>query len=121
MTAVGRSGPGSPSSARAVRRPTGAALIALYPGAWRRRYGDELEALLESGGLSARDRTVLMLHGVRDMGHPEIAALLGISVDAVKMSLFHAREKMRRRLARYVDRVPKKRPLRGGSARREEP
>jgi RNA polymerase sigma-70 factor (ECF subfamily) len=76
----------------------------------------ELDAVLrqELHRLPDRQRTVLMLHGVRDLDQVEIAALLGISVDAVKMSLFHAREKMRVRLARYLDRVPEKRRMKPG-------
>ncbi len=52
--------------------------------------------------LPERQRTVLMLHGVRGMTQPEIARLLSISADAVKMSLFHARQKMRVRLEAYM-------------------
>ncbi len=67
---------------------------------------DQLLALPE------RQRTVLMLHGVRGMTHRDIAGLLEITVDAVKMSLFHAREKMRSRLERYLGHAPTKRPPR---------
>lgn len=70
---------------------------------------DELERLPE------RQRTVLMLHGVQGLTHPEIADLLGITPDAVKMSLFHGRERLRGRLAdRMVDGLPDKRIQRKG-------
>jgi RNA polymerase sigma-70 factor (ECF subfamily) len=79
----------------------------------------ELDAVLRAEllRLPERQRTVLMLHGVRDLSHPQIAALLDITVDAVKMSLFHAREKMRARLAGYLGSVPRKRRMSGGGAR----
>lgn len=68
----------------------------------------ELDSVLrrELLSLPERQRSVLLLHGIRDLCHSEIAGLLGISVDAVKMSLFHAREKMRRRLALYLGQAP---------------
>lgn len=77
----------------------------------REAMASELDQVLrrELVKLPERQRTVLMLHGVRGMRQPEIAEVLGISVDAVKMSLFHAREKMRSRLAHYMERVPAKR------------
>lgn len=77
----------------------------------RRLLAAELDEVLrrELAALPERQRTVLMLHGVRELSHPSIAELLGISLDAVKMSLFHAREKMRVRLAGYLDSVPAKR------------
>lgn len=77
--------------------------------------GELREQLL---ALPERQRTVLMLHGVRGMTHQDIAVLLEISVDAVKMSLFHAREKMRSRLQRYMGRAPGKRATRRGGAGR---
>ncbi|MAG34315.1 MAG: hypothetical protein CL908_25835 [Deltaproteobacteria bacterium] len=64
--------------------------------------------------LPERQRTVLMLHGVKGMSHSDIADVLDITVDAVKMSLFHAREKMRTRLERYLGQAPKKRATRRG-------
>jgi RNA polymerase sigma-70 factor (ECF subfamily) len=77
----------------------------------REAMASELDQVLrrELVKLPERQRTVLMLHGVRGMRQPEIAEILGISADAVKMSLFHAREKMRVRLAHYMERVPEKR------------
>lgn len=77
MTAVGRSEPGS--SAGAAQRLPGAALIALYPGAWRRRYGDELAALLESGGLSARDRIDLIRGAIDAHLHPSRPSMLPVA------------------------------------------
>lgn len=68
MSAVRRSEPGR--AARAARRPPGAVLLALYPRAWRGRYGDELAALLENGGLGARDRIDLLRGAVDAHLHP---------------------------------------------------
>ena len=76
MTAVGRSEPGP--AAEPVSRPTGATLIALYPGAWRRRYGDELEALLETGGLGARDRIDLIRGAIDAHLHPGQPSMLPV-------------------------------------------
>jgi RNA polymerase sigma factor (sigma-70 family) len=59
--------------------------------------------------LPERQRTVLMLHSVRGLSQSQIAQLLGISIDAVKMGLFHAREKMRVRLEQYLGAAPEKR------------
>lgn len=64
--------------------------------------------------LPGRQRTVLLLHGVKGLTHKDIAELLGVTVDAVKMSLFHAREKMRSHLERYMGEAPRKRNSRQG-------
>ena len=57
-------------------------IVALYPRAWRARYGDELEALLEAGSLGIRDRIDLVrgaldahLHPARPSPLPVVAAL----------------------------------------------
>lgn len=103
-----------PRAGGAGSLPGGDESCAPGPGPERELLARELDEVLRASlhQLPERQRTVLMLHGVRDLGHAQIAALLGISLDAVKMSLFHAREKMRVRLARYLDHVPPKRSLR---------
>jgi hypothetical protein len=52
--------PGGASPQRAARkhvqpRPSATALLALYPAAWRRRYGDELDALIVDMHADGRD------------------------------------------------------------------
>jgi RNA polymerase sigma-70 factor (ECF subfamily) len=69
-----------------------------------RELDDVLRA--EMCALPERQRSVLLLHGVRGLDQPAIAALLGIRTGAVKTALFHARERMRRRLDRYLGREP---------------
>ena len=90
MTAVGRSEPGS--SAGAAPRSPGAVLVALYPGEWRRRYGDELAALLEAGGLSARDRIDLIRGAVDAHLHPSQPSMLPVvaAVGAGGLASAHA-------------------------------
>ena len=68
----------------------------------------ELDQVLraEMRALPERQRTVLLLHGVRGLEQRAIADLLGISAGAVKTALFHARERMRGRLDRYLGREP---------------
>ena len=48
--------------------------------------------------LPDRQRTVLLMHAAKGFVYSEIADALEISVDAVKMSLFHAREKLRKKV-----------------------
>jgi hypothetical protein len=57
-------------------------IVALYPRAWRARYGEELEALLEAGSIGLRDRVDLVrgaldahLHPARPSPLPVVAAL----------------------------------------------
>jgi hypothetical protein len=57
-------------------------IVALYPRAWRARYGDELEALLEAGSIGLRDWIDLLrgaldahLHPARPSRLPVVAAL----------------------------------------------
>jgi hypothetical protein len=54
----------------AARRP-GARIVALYPRAWRVRYGDELEDLLESGSVGLRGRLDLVRGALDAHLHPE--------------------------------------------------
>lgn len=54
--------------------------------------------------LPERQRTVLMLHGIDGVRQRDIAELLGISVAAVKMSLYHGREALAGKLSRYLGR-----------------
>jgi len=86
-------------------------------GPQRQALAQELDRELREQllALPERQRTVLMLHGVRGMTQQDIAELLEVSVDAVKMSLFHAREKMRVRLQSYMGSAPAKRVTRRGS------
>ena len=66
----------------------------------------ELDQLLraEMALLPERQRTVLLLHGVQHLDQRAIAELLEITPAAVKMSLFHARERLRKRLEAYLGR-----------------
>jgi hypothetical protein len=66
-----------PSASRSTR-PAGAALIALYPAAWQRRYGDELFAHLEAGGLSPRDRLDLLRGALDAHLHPSRPSMLPV-------------------------------------------
>lgn len=57
-------------------------IVALYPRAWRTRYGEELDALLDAGSLGLRDRIDLLrgaldahLHPARPSPVPVVAAL----------------------------------------------
>ena len=57
-------------------------IVGLYPRAWRARYGEELEALLEAGSIGLRDRIDLLrgaldahLHPARPSPLPVVAAL----------------------------------------------
>ena len=59
-------------------------LVGLYPRAWRERYGDEMEALLEAAPLRRRDRVDLVrgaldawLHPPARSRVPAVAALVG--------------------------------------------
>lgn len=76
MTAAERPHPG-PSASRAARSP-GAALIALYPAAWQRRYGDELASHLEAGGLSLRDRLDLVRGALDAHLHPNDPSMVPV-------------------------------------------
>ncbi|MFT7618933.1 MAG: RNA polymerase sigma-70 factor (ECF subfamily) [Planctomycetota bacterium] len=52
--------------------------------------------------LPERQRTVLLLFSATGFDYQEIASTLNISTDAVKMSLFHARERLRIQVDRYL-------------------
>jgi RNA polymerase sigma-70 factor, ECF subfamily len=52
--------------------------------------------------LPDRQRTVLLLHSTKGFDYEAIGKALEISVDAVKMSLFHAREKLRKKAERML-------------------
>jgi RNA polymerase sigma-70 factor (ECF subfamily) len=54
--------------------------------------------------LPERQRSVLLLFSATGFDYGEIGAALGISPDAVKMSLFHAREKLRAGVDRFLKR-----------------
>lgn len=85
MTAAERTDPRHP--APGAPRSPGAALIALYPKPWQRRYGDELAAVLEAGGLSARDRLDVFRGAVDAHLHPSqpspLPVILAISAGAL--------------------------------------
>ena len=76
MTTSERARP-DPSASQASR-PAGAALIALYPAAWQRRYGDELVSHLEAGGLSLRDRVDLVRGALDAHLHPNQPSLIPV-------------------------------------------
>ena len=59
----------------------------------QREMSDCVRSYLE--GLSDAYRTVILLHDLQGMTNPEIAELLGVSVDAVKIRLHRARAKLR--------------------------
>jgi RNA polymerase sigma-70 factor, ECF subfamily len=51
--------------------------------------------------LPERQRSVVLLHAARGFAHEDVGQALGISADAAKVNLFHAREKLRRVVDRY--------------------
>lgn len=63
-------------------------------GACVRRFFDEL---------SNTHRTVIIMHDLEGMTNPEIARMLGISLDAAKARLHRARKRLRRTLERECD------------------
>jgi hypothetical protein len=72
----------TPPAHRTQGRGPGSRLIALYPAAWRRRYGDELASVLEVERLTMADRVDLVrgaidahLHPNRPSPLPAVAAL----------------------------------------------
>lgn len=76
MTAAERSRSGP--SAGAATRPPGVTLIGLYPRAWQRRYGDELAAVLEAGGLGVRDRIDLIRGAIDAHLHPSRPSMVPV-------------------------------------------
>lgn len=63
----------------------------------QREMSDCVRRYLED--LAASYQTVILLHDVQGLTNPEVADLLGISVDAVKIRLHRARAKLRAALA----------------------
>ncbi|MEE9392959.1 MAG: RNA polymerase sigma factor [Planctomycetota bacterium] len=53
--------------------------------------------------LPNRQRVVLLMYSAKGFGYAEIGEALGITADAVKMSLFYAREKLRGQIEKLVD------------------
>lgn len=51
--------------------------------------------------LPDRQRSVVLLHAARGFSHEDVGLSLGISSEAAKVNLFHAREKLRRVVDRY--------------------
>lgn len=88
MTATGRSERTPPGP---VRRP-GAVFIALYPARWRRRYGDELAAVLEQIELTVRDRIDLARGALDAHLHPPRPSVLPVvsALSAGALALAHA-------------------------------
>jgi RNA polymerase sigma-70 factor, ECF subfamily len=64
----------------------------------------ELEGLLRASirRLPERQRIVLLLFTARGFDYSDIALALGISPEAVKVSLFHAREKLRSKVKHFM-------------------
>jgi hypothetical protein len=54
------------------------ALLRLYPGAWRARYGDEMEVLLEERRLNRRDRLDLIRGALDAWLHPPTPSLVPV-------------------------------------------
>ena len=73
-------------------------------GPEQRAMNEELSRWLQEAvlRLPERQRTVLLLHSATGFDYQEIAKTLGISTDAVKMSLFHARERLRAKVERFL-------------------
>jgi len=88
LTADGRSESGPLTGV--APRPPGAALIALYPAAWQRRYGEELESLLELGGLSLRDPLDLIRGAIDAHLHPSQPSALPVIAALTAGALFTA-------------------------------
>ena len=61
--------------------------VRLYPRAWRERYGDELEAVLETAGIGARSRIDLVRGAVDAHLHPDTPSPLPV-VAALSASAF---------------------------------
>jgi len=53
--------------------------------------------------LPARQREVLVLISYQDLSVTETSEVLGISESAVRVNLFHARERLKKELAMYMD------------------
>lgn len=53
--------------------------VALYPRAWRVRYGDELDAVLEQGRLGLRDRLDLVRGAIDAHLHPAVPSRLPVA------------------------------------------
>ncbi len=70
-----------------------------------RLMADELQERIQAWTreLPERQRTVLLMHAMAGFDYAEIAHALGISPEAVKVNLFHAREKLRRKVERFME------------------
>ena len=64
----------------------------------------ELSAEFEQAilNLPDRQRSVILMHAAQGFDYADIASALGISADAVKMSMLHAREKLKSCVERYM-------------------
>jgi RNA polymerase sigma-70 factor (ECF subfamily) len=67
--------------------------------------GGELRVVLSSAldGLSARDRTIFVLHAVQGLSHLEIAETLRLTPSATKSRVHRSRTRLRQRLAVYAN------------------
>jgi hypothetical protein len=72
--------------------PPGAWIAALYPRAWRQRYGDELAGLLDAGGLGLRGRIDLLRGALDAHLHPERRSPLPVvaAITASALATAHA-------------------------------
>jgi hypothetical protein len=59
-------------------------VVAVYPKAWRRRYGDEFSALLEDRGLTPHVVLDVLVHAVAM--HARLRTVVALSVPAVALS-----------------------------------
>lgn len=82
----------SAGESAAARHIPGARIAALYPRAWRQRYGDELEDLLEAGNLGLRERVDLLRGALDAHLHPERPSRLPVvaAVTAGALATAHA-------------------------------
>ena len=71
---------------------TPAQFVALYPRAWRERYGDELEEVLETDGLGLRTRVDVLRGAIDAHLHPDVRSPLPVvaAVTASALATAHA-------------------------------
>jgi len=90
-------------------RARAARYVRLYPRAWRERYGDELEAVLETDGLGVRSRVDLIRGAVDAHLHPArpsplpVVAVVSASAFAVAHAVGIATEPVPTEWPGYLD------------------